>query len=955
MPAFPESDMELAVQTAWGADVTAAPSTWTWSDLTCAHPSIPAQTISRLLPTPITIKRGVVVGAASKAGTTATLHMFNHDGALTPFLPTSPYYPNVDAGTPVRLQRRNQTTITDTFTRTAETNGWGTSDSGDQWTPTGTVSAYSTTGTQARIGHTAINTSRVITLNRAIRDVDVVFDAAMSAVQTGIGSIAGPQLRRNTAGTTMLWPHIVFGLSGVVQLRLYRYLNSSFASVGTFTVPALTYSAGTLIRCRVQVEGTTVRMRAWLAAGAEPSTWHVTFSDTPVVDTGEQIAMATSVFTGNTNTLPAQFTLDNISISQIPTYPLEGYITDIRPQFLPQPDGTTWSTVLVDVGGVGSRLEKQQAPSFSPLRRSVQLAAIPPIAYWPLEDAEGSVSGTSAFPGGPKMVVTGPAVFGFGQGVPDDIYQSRYGTKPMVSVAAGAKLSASVPMSTVQTEWAVSFVGQFYAPDVPAVTEVRILQWETPGGTYTRWAFVATATGYQLRAYNDVAGTTTVANSDAFGSYAAQLSYTIEASQVGGNISTQLFYNDNSFAGAFSIAGTLAPISQITVNPDRTNTTASVTPRGLKFIIGHVRVTDETSVADLPFYADPITGNTVYAGNAWYLETAHERIKRLCAEERVPCEVLGDPASTGYTQLNAQQDGTFTTLVTQAAESESGAVVYEGGFGYKVLPRTARYNQAPALTVDLDSYRRSSDTDQADVLVPQLESRLANYWTVSRANGSSGSYAASAAFRARRGTINEEVTIDALSDDVLDSHAAWRVHRNVDYTGAYYPSTPVDLAANPDLIDDWLECDIGSRVQRINQPTLAGIATIDQVIEGVSETLGPRTWNVEITGAPAEVWDVAVTDQVLGKADTDSSTFRVNTSTATSLLIDVLAGPRWTTDPAQMPIYVTLATGEDIQITAISGTSNPQTATCVRSLNGIQAAIPASTPFRLTKRQTAAL
>ncbi len=325
-----------------------------------------------------------------------------------------------------------------------------------------------------------------------------------------------------------------------------------------------------------------------------------------------------------------------------------------------------------------------------------------------------------------------------------------------------------------------------------------------------------------------------------------------------------MFYNDNAYSAAVLIAGTLAPVSQIVGNPDRTNTTASVTPNGLRFILGHMRVTDETSVKDLPAYTDPITGLVVYSGSAWYLETAHERVNRLCDEERIPCVILGDPAASGFTQLNTQRDGTFTALVEQAAESESGLLVYEAEFGYHVLPRTARYNQTAALTVDLATYRRSADTDQGDVLVPQLESRLANYWTVKRHLGSEGTFAADLAYRQRRGTIGEEVTIDALNDDVVDHHAAWRVHRNVDYTGAYYPATPVDLAANPELIDDWLSCTIGSRVQRINQPSIAGIATIDQVIEGYSETLGPKSWQVEISGAPAEVWDVAVADQVAG-------------------------------------------------------------------------------------------
>ena len=134
----------------------------------------------------------------------------------------------------------------------------------------------------------------------------------------------------------------------------------------------------------------------------------------------------------------------------------------------------------------------------------------------------------------------------------------------------------------------------------------------------------------------------------------------------------------------------------------------------------------------------------------------------------------------------------------------------------------------------------------------------------------------------------------------------------------------------------------------MNQPTIAGLGVVDQLIDGWSETIGPRTWQVSIAASPAKVWDVAVADQPLGKADTDGTTIRAANATATSLLVDVLAGPRWTTDPAQMPLLISLGTGEEIRVTAISGTSNPQTWTAVRSLNGVVRAVPADTPARLT-------
>jgi hypothetical protein len=612
--------------------------------------------------------------------------------------------------------------------------------------------------------------------------------------------------------------------------------------------------------------------------------------------------------------------------------------------------------VVLDISGVGSRLEKNQSPAFSPYRRSVQLNGVPPYAYWPLEDGEGSTYGVSAFPGGPKMTVEGPATFGYAAGIPEDEYLTRYGSLPMVSVAAGARLTAQVPLTAVNDRWSVTFTAQEFAPYVPGVSEIRVAEWHTPAGTFNRWAFVHTGGvgGYQLRAYNDEAGTVTNVFTEV-GSTAAQVTYEIDAAQNGANITVNFLMNSGPYTNA-SVAGTLGPVAKVVINPDKVNTTAATTPEGLRFIVGHVSVADSTAGYGVPYYYDHEQGGILLLSNhAWYRESAHRRILRLCDEEQIPATVLGTPATTGLTPLNAQQDGSFTDLLEAAAEAESGGLLFEAGFGYRYLPRSARYNKPVDLVIDLATYCRTGNDDPTDVLVPRLESRSANVWTIERTDGGSGTYAAPAEYLKRRGTIAEQATLDVLTDAATDHHAAWRVHLGVDARDAYYPEAPIDLAANPDLIEPWLGCDIGSRVQRTNQPTVAGFGAIDQIIEGYSETLGPKAWSVVVNASPAKVWDVAVAgDTVLGKADTDGSELRAVNTTATTLLVDVTAGPRWTTDPAQMPIHVTAA-GEDMTVTAISGVANPQTFTVTRSVNGVVKEHAAGTPISLTRPATAAL
>jgi hypothetical protein len=926
---FPDVDLERTFNVMFGADLTADPSTWVRTDLT-----------SRVLPVPINIRRGVVVGAQNTVTTLATVTCTNDDGALTPLLATSPYYPYVDNGTPAELFVRSTADpyAADVFSRTVS-NGWGaTSTSGYTWTP-GTASQYNVASGVGTITFTSkADTSKAIKLDLPIRNPDVVFDSSINAVQTGVGSVIGPSLRE-IAGSQYVHPFIEFTTAGTIRCGVFEFAPGSVSALqmALVTQPALTYTAGTVIRTRCQLSGGRIRVKAWLAAGTEPAGWTVDIP-TKVFATGDLTGMRTYVFTTNTNTLPVTFTVDNIAITQAPVARLEGYIAGVRPTFIPIGGGNFSSTVQIDIAGIGSRSERKDATPIGALRRSIEKTNPPPIQYWPCEDAEDSTIAVSAFPGLDPMLVTGPAVFSFPPTRPSVGFQSRFGSKPLVSLAAGAKLSGTVPPTTVQNEWAVSVVAKYYVSlIIPAVTEMRILEWQTPSSPdFNRWALVGLAAGTQVRAYNDAAGTVTnVATSASF--FTGQLDYTVQAAQNGANIDVTLLFNDN-FAASGSVAGTMAQPTRVIANPDRANVTASVDVDAIKFVVGHIRVNNETSIDDLPVYTDAEQGGvTVDAGSAWYHESAHKRLARLCAEERVPFVLRGNPAVTGLTVLNAQQDGTFTTLTATAAESESGALLFEAEFGYAMLPRTARYAQSAALTLDMSTYAYGAGTNPADILVPSLDPRGPNVISVQRANGAERTYAADPAFRQRRGSIAQGYTLDVLTDDDPLQHAAWRVHQNVDGRDANYPSLTVDLAANPALVEAWLGCDMGSRIRRTNQPTIAGGSVVDQVLVGLTELIGPKTWQVTLDAVPAKVWDVGAYDAATTLYSPSSSTLTGSALTTTGLSFSVdSGGEAWVTGAVSLVIQID---NEWIAVSNIAGTG-PYTFTVPvggRAQNGVVA------------------
>lgn len=908
--AYPnDQDLEISVGFSFGADTTTDPSTWAFTDLS-----------ARLIQAPITINWGVLVGQGSHRSASTTITLLNDDGALTPMLATSQYWPYVDVGTPGYVKLRSDTTpwIADTFTRT-NASAWGTADSGQTWT-TG-VGGLSTNGSSGQITFTAANQIRATNiLGLDYHDAWVLWDASLSVVSTGASHVIGVLLRSDGTGNNYLWAGMEFGVGGIVQWTIRSVEAANEIIEQQVTQPGLTYTANQKLRCEVQLIGDTLQARAWDAAGSAPDGWACSVQLTQVAGLGGVGAgFRTWCVSGNTNTLPTVASIDNVSFAQ-PRYPrIEGYITDIRPSFQPLSDGTVHSVVQVDIGGIGARLEKQDDTDVSPLRRSLEKSILPPVVYWPCEDAQGATQAASAFPGGQPMIVNGPAVFDFDTGANDDALLHTYGTQSLCSIAAGASLLGLIPTAVGSSAWTVSAAIQQYTPGVGGgVTEVRMMEWATPGGTFTRWALVQTSVStMEVRAYNDSAGTTTTVATWNRG-YKYLAGYDVAAAQSGGTINVTLYVNAVLSASG-SVSGTLTGVSRVTINPDKANTTASVDPYGIRFLAGHVMVHDAALTAAFPYYFD---GSTLIQARAgWGYEFAHRRFGRQNDEERTPWKVIGDPYTSGTTQLNVQQPATFTALVTATGEAESGAIISEEGYGYTMLPRGERYNAGVDLTVDMSTYRFSDGTSATDVLVPKLDARGPNYWTVKRADGSSATAAAPADFRNRRGTIRDSATLDVLYDADCAQHASWRVHVYTDGAQANYPNLTLDLAANPELIGDYLRLAIGSRVQRTNQPTIAGLGTIDQVIDLMSETFTPRqaggpSWTASLDCSPAAVWQVGQFDTEY--IDSGSTTLAADVSSSATVLgfSTTIKADAWATDEPLMQVTVG---GQDATVQWMSG------------------------------------
>jgi hypothetical protein len=117
---------------------------------------------------------------------------------------------------------------------------------------------------------------------------------------------------------------------------------------------------------------------------------------------------------------------------------------------------------------------------------------------------------------------------------------------------------------------------------------------------------------------------------------------------------------------------------------------------------------------------------------------------------------------------------------------------------------------------------------------------------------------------------------------------------------------------------------------------------------GYTERYDTIAHTFTFNAAPGSLWHQGKTDAL--RVDAAASTLASSvTSTATSLSLATSDGPVWidSANYAAMFPFNALVGGEVVTVTAISGTSSPQTATVVRSVNGVVKAQAAGTAVTL--------
>ncbi|MFD4786602.1 hypothetical protein ACFWN1_05870 [Streptomyces sp. NPDC058459] len=202
--------------------------------------------------------------------------------------------------------------VTDTFGRTLSSS-WGTTDSGETWTTSGgSASDHSVASGTGRHSQASINISRWALLASPMADVDLVVSASTSVLAAGGPHYVG-LVARAADVNNLYYARLAFNTDQTVTLVLQRRIAAGQTDLASATM-AGAHAANTPWRMRFQVQGSTLRARAWRASDPEPaSAWHVVATDTSLTAAGS-IGVRTILSSANTNTLPVVAFYDDVAL-----------------------------------------------------------------------------------------------------------------------------------------------------------------------------------------------------------------------------------------------------------------------------------------------------------------------------------------------------------------------------------------------------------------------------------------------------------------------------------------------------------------------------------------------------------------------------------------------------------------------------------------------------------------
>ncbi|MBC2903135.1 hypothetical protein [Streptomyces cupreus] len=593
----------------------------------------------------------------------------------------------------------------------------------------------------------------------------------------------------------------------------------------------------------------------------------------------------------------------------------------------------------VEAAGILRRLGLGAVPLKSPIyREATSPLRTAVVAYWPLEDGAEATEFGSAIDGHPAVKLTGS--------VTPAAYSDWVGSDAIPTVGTGS-MRVSVP--TYGTDGSNSYNQLFFFAKVPTagvVSTQRLVSVSTTGQAATWSLYVNTAGLLDMRAYDSDG---TQIHSSGFSGTSINgrekliairwgppvfVEYVVSVTDVAGSKATAV---PDNVLDSFTITNTVNATSVVRLSEIRFGEDGAMNSTA----IGHV-VVGNTSTAFNGFAAP---------GVGWNAEEAPSRVTRLGTEEGIHAYATG----SGDEQMGVQARSTAVDLMRSAEAVDKGILAeLRNVLGIRYVTRASMYSQPVTLSLNYtgdDGLVAPLDPVDDDQSVTNDVTEQREGGASARAVLTSGTLSTAAPPNGI-GLYDTSYTTNLLDDTQPAQHAAWRLHLGT-WDETRFPQVAVNLAGAPASIENAAAVDVGSRIQITNPPVWLPPDTLDLLVQGYSETLDQRAWNITYNCTPAGPFNVAwagdddsaTAERDLSWADTEGTTL-AEALTATETDVDVLttSGPTWTDDASDTPFDWRVG-GEVMTVTAPHSllNTNPFYDTSVTGWTAVSCSIAHST------------
>lgn len=555
---------------------------------------------------------------------------------------------------------------------------------------------------------------------------------------------------------------------------------------------------------------------------AAPGTWSYTDISDRLLDRPITKRFGRSPGAKTTDAGAVAFTLDNNDAALTPLNPLSDYWPDVvlglpiritvnptgtptvwwsgyadswQPDFTPTTEGEPSAVIRVTASGILRRLTQGAKPLRPALHRAI--VGDGPAQFWALTDGTDATQAASSIAGGVPLLPFLAPSFG-------EVDGPAGAPGPLCDLVAGG-FNASFPTVT----------GAGYTLELIA-----------------KLSTAASATQLMYRArfadsVNTLSDDPTIIPNDGQWHH-----YLIAESQVGADV-----YRERWLDGVLNFDFTFTTTTLLHPNGLAINTE----PTALGPLqIGYVAIHPHANVDAADRYQ---------AMRAWVGEMAHDRFARLCAEAGIPYTVTGSWSQP----MGPQSEDTLPANLAACETADVAVLGEDDDFGLHFICHQARLNRDVDLTIDLATYRTTEGTSD-QVLRPTFDDQVyRNEWVVDRPDGSEVVAAVSGLL-----PYEDSVSANLAGDEQLAHAASFRLARD-SIVALRHPGTPVDLAANPTMIDAWLGVRAGlGRIVRTGLPSAHFAGDVDEMVDGGSETLTRRSWAVAYNGSPSAPYLVGV-------------------------------------------------------------------------------------------------